>query len=126
MKTRSNPRGSRWDERSGTAVMLYVTCPDRRTASRIARAAIGERLAACANLIGPVRSLFRWQGRVQSASEVVLVLKTSARRTRQLGERVATLHPYTVPCVVALPVLGGHRPFLEWIREETARVPART
>jgi periplasmic divalent cation tolerance protein len=127
MKTRANPRRvpRRWAERPGAAMLIYVTCPGRRAALRIARAALGERLAACANLIGPMRSLFRWQGRVQAADEVVLILKTTGTLSRRLGERVAALHPYTVPCVVALPIAGGHAPFLDWIADATAPASAR-
>ncbi len=125
MKTPANPRRAprRWADRDGATMLIYVTCPGRRVALRIARAAVGERLAACANLIGPMRSLFRWQGRVQAAEEVVLILKTTRTLRRRLGERVAALHPYTVPCVVALPIAGGHAPFLDWIAAATA--PAR-
>ncbi len=99
--------------------LLYVTCPTRVAADRIATAVVGERLAACANLVPGMRSVYRWRGTVERAIETVLLLKTTARRTPALMRRIKALHPYEVPCIVVLPIAGGHGPFLRWIADET-------
>jgi periplasmic divalent cation tolerance protein len=105
-------------ERSA-AVVVYVTCSAATQADAIARALVGERLAACANIIPVMRSLYRWQGALESADETVLILKTAAARVAALTERVKQLHTYTVPCVVAVPVVDGSPEYLAWIAAET-------
>ena len=102
------------------AVLVYVTCSGPVQAEAIARAAIAERLAACANLIPGVRSLYRWQGAVESAEETVLILKTAAARVPALSARVAQLHSYAVPCVAAVPLVDGSPAYLAWIAAETS------
>ena len=105
---------------SPAAVVVYVTCSAPAQAEAIARHLIWERLAACANLIPGMRSLYRWQGALESAEETVLILKTTAGRVPALTERVKQLHTYTVPCVVAVPVVDGSPEYLAWIAAETA------
>lgn len=97
----------------------YVTTPDLPTAQAIARAAVEENLAACANFWPGMRSVYRWEGRVEEAQEAVLILKTRAELLPRLAQRVAELHPYAVPCVVGLPVSGGHAPYLDWLRSQS-------
>ena len=99
--------------------VALVTAPDEETGRRLATALVQERLAACANLLGGVTSIYRWQGEVEHASEVLLVLKTRADRADALRERVVALHPYEVPEVVFLEVSEGHVPYLDWVREES-------
>ena len=101
--------------------IAFATAPDADVAARIARALVEERLVACANLVANVRSIYRWQGRVEDDSEVMLVLKTHADRVEALAERLRALHPYDVPELVVLPVAGGLAPYLDWVRAETAR-----
>ena len=105
---------------SSAAVLVYITCRDPAQAEAIARPLVGERLAACANLIPGMRSLYRWQGALESAEETVLILKTTAVRVPALSARVKQLHTYTVPCVVAVPVVDGSPEYLAWIAAETA------
>ena len=105
---------------SSAAVVVYVTCSAPAQADAIARALVAEHLAACANIIPGMRSLYRWQGALESADEVVLILKTAAVRVAALTERVKQLHTYTVPCVVAVPVVDGSPEYLAWIAAETA------
>jgi periplasmic divalent cation tolerance protein len=100
----------------GVCVVL-VTAPDSDTAARIARSLVEERWIACANLVPGVRSIYRWQGRVEEDAEVLLVLKTSADRSEALAARVKALHPYEVPEVIALPVVGGSGAYLDWVVE---------
>jgi periplasmic divalent cation tolerance protein len=99
-------------------VVVLVTCPDGESAERIARALVEERLAACVNVGGDVRSIYRWRGKVEDADERLLVVKARADRLGDLTARVVELHPYDVPEVLALPVGGGLAPYLDWIRSE--------
>lgn len=101
------------------AVLIYVTTPDRDEAIRIARTVIGDRLAACANVLGAMTSVFRWEGAVQEEGEVALILKTEDSVVPRLTERIQELHTYTCPCVVAIPITAGNPAFLDWIAEET-------
>jgi len=98
--------------------VAFATAPDWETAARIARALVEERLAACANLVPGVRSIYRWQGRVEDESEVLLLLKTRADRVDALGARLRALHPYDLPELVALPAVGGLAGYLDWVRDE--------
>jgi len=100
--------------------IALATAPDAEVAARIARALVEERLVACANLVGSVRSIYRWQGRVEDADEVMLVLKTRVDRVDALAERLRALHPYDLPELVVLPVEGGLAPYLDWVRAESA------
>ena len=96
------------------------TAPDGETAARIARALVEERLAACVNLVPAVRSIYRWQDRVEDEAEVLLVIKTRAERVAALAARLRALHPYELPELVALPVAAGLGSYLEWVAAETA------
>ncbi len=101
------------------AVVVLVTAPTAERAAEIARAAVDERLAACGNVVPGVRSVYRWEGKVQEDEEVLLLLKTTRDRLEALRERILALHPYDVPEVIALPVEAGSAPYLAWIRAET-------
>jgi periplasmic divalent cation tolerance protein len=100
--------------------LIYVTTANRDEAVAIGRALVGERLAACANVIDGLTSIFRWQEAVQEDGETALILKTRADLVGPLTERVKTLHSYECPCVVALPIDAGNPAFLDWITEETS------
>jgi periplasmic divalent cation tolerance protein len=102
------------------AVFCYVTCPSRNEALAIARALVDERLAAGGNVLPGVASVYRWEGAVREAEEVVLILKTQARLGQRVVERVRALHSYACPCVVLLPLAGGNPAYLDWIRAETS------
>ena len=97
--------------------LLYVTAPDPECAERIASAAVGEQLAACANILPGVISLFRWDGSLCREQECILILKTTEVVAPALIERVRDLHPYDCPCIVELPVTGGHPDFLAWVAQ---------
>ena len=101
--------------RAADARVVLVTTPDVESARRIARALVEERQAACGNIVPGVTSIFRWQGAVQEQAEALLVLKTSAERMSGLSSRIAELHPYDVPEVLALPVDQGSGSYLEWL-----------
>lgn len=99
--------------------MVLVTAPSQEVAGELARQVVEERLAACVNVIGGVRSVFRWEGAIDEAEEVLLLLKTRADRVDALRDRVVSLHPYEVPEFVVLPIAQGLEPYLGWIRAET-------
>ena len=87
----------------------------------IARTVVGERLAACANLLGAIQSVYWWEGKICEGKEVALVLKTSNARKTELIDRIKQLHSYDCPCVVCLPIADGNPDFLNWIREEAVK-----
>jgi len=103
-----------------TMCWVYMTAPSAEEARRIGRILVEERLAACVNVIPGMTSLYWWQGKIEEGQETVLIGKTRQDLVDRLTTRVKALHSYTVPCVVALPILGGNPDFLRWIGEETA------
>jgi periplasmic divalent cation tolerance protein len=98
---------------------LYITTPSRDVAETIARTLVEERLAACVNIMAGIRSIYRWEGKVEAASEVVLIAKSRAAHFKQLEKRVRELHPYDCPCIVAWPIEAGYQPYLDWLAQET-------
>lgn len=98
---------------------VYLTFGDRDDARRVAGALLERRLIACANLFPAGSSLYRWQGEVVEEPEMVMICKTAADRVAELREAVAELHPYDVPCVVALSAADGLPAYLDWVVEET-------
>ena len=102
-----------------TAQLVYVTTGSMEEARRIGRALVEERLAAAVNIIAGVTSIYRWDGAIREANEVVVVAKTQEERLGALTARVREMHAYDCPGVVALPVVGGSEPYLRWIAAET-------
>jgi len=99
---------------------LYVTASNADEAKKIGETLVQERLVACANILGPIASIYWWQGQVQRETEAVLIAKTRAELVERVIARVKALHSYTVPCVVSLPIEQGNPDFLAWIATETA------
>lgn len=106
------------------AVFVYITVDSADAARRIARVLVEERLAACANLIDGMRSVYRWKGKIEEAAEIVLIAKTRDDLLQSLTDRVRALHIYECPCVVGLPAIGGNQEYLEWIALETRETAA--
>jgi periplasmic divalent cation tolerance protein len=104
---------------SGVIIVL-VTCPNRRVAGSIARALVVEHLAACANIIPGLTSIYRWEGKLCRDREVLVLVKTRRSRFAALARRVRGLHPYSVPEIIALPVALGSQAYLTWVTEATA------
>ena len=102
-----------------TSSMIYITTSSRDEALRIGRAVVADRLAACANVLPGITSVYRWQGEIQEDGESSLILKTRSDLVARLTARVKELHSYDCPCVVALPITAGNPDFLQWIAEET-------
>jgi len=97
------------------ARIVLSTCPDARTAESVARALVEERLAACVNLVPGVRSIYRWQDAIEEADEVLMVIKTTSANVDALTKRVAQLHPYEVPEVIALEATDVSDAYLAWL-----------
>lgn len=100
-------------------VRVETTVDTKDGAERVARAVIEHQVAACAQVSGPITSFFRWEGQVQNDQEWMVVIKTTADRLDALTTRVLDVHPYDVPEIVAVPVVGGNPAYLDWVREET-------
>ena len=100
-------------------LVVLVTCPTR-SAGKLAKLLVEKRLAACVNILPRIQSVFRWKGKVDRASETLLIMKTTSKRFASLTRAVCASHPYDVPEVIALPVTAGHQPYLEWIRQSVA------
>jgi len=96
-----------------------MTAGSRDEALAIGRALVRERLAACVNVLGPMTSVYEWRGETHEDAEVAFLAKTRRDLVPRLSERVRALHSYDCACVVALPIQGGHAPFLEWIGAQT-------
>jgi len=104
-------------------IIVLVTCGSRKEARKIARALVERRLAACVSAIGvPVASTYRWKGKVETAKEFLLLIKTSKKRLAAVRDAVRELHSYEVPEIIALPIAAGSRDYLDWI---AASVKAR-
>ena len=100
-------------------VVVFITCGSEEEASKIAHALVDERLAACANMISPIRSIYRWQGKICDEREWLLVVKTRETRFQDLEKKVKSLHSYQVPEIISLPILAGSSSYLSWLEEST-------
>ena len=102
-----------------SAVVAYITTQDRAEALRIGKALLEARLAACINVLEGMQSMYWWQGKLEEASECVLLAKSSASRREGIIAKVRELHGYSVPCVVFWPLEGGNPDYLAWIEKES-------
>jgi len=102
-------------EASPLALVVLCTVPSLEEGRRLAKELVGRRLAACVNLIPRVESIYRWQGAVESAEEVLLIMKTTTPRFAELRDKIAELHSYDVPEILALPVSDGSATYLDWL-----------
>jgi|SRR5712691_4791574 len=106
----------------GSRIVL-VTCGTLKEARRIARTAVGRRLAACVNIIlSPAESFYTWKGKVERAREYLLVMKTTAKRLAELENEVKRLHSYDVPEFIALSIVAGSGDYLAWLQESVKRL----
>lgn len=109
-----------------SVVVVHSACPDAATAERLARALVGERLAACVNVLPGLRSTYRWDGAIEQADEVLLLAKTTHARLPACIDRLQALHPYELPEVIAVEAAGGLAPYLAWVADETRPDPTPT
>jgi len=102
------------------AILVLTTLPTADGAAEVAKTVVDEKLAACANILPALRSIYRWEGKVQDENEVLVLLKTRQAQYERLEARILELHPYDVPEILAIPIEGGHRTYLDWVASETA------
>ena len=100
-------------------LIVFVTVPSSEKGEELANAVVAERLAACVNLLGPLQSIYRWQGEICRETEHLLLIKTTRARYVELEARVCELHPYDVPEVIAVPIACGSAPYLAWLQGAT-------
>lgn len=103
---------------------MLTTVPDASHAETIARTLVDERCAACVTIGAPVRSLYHWRGKIETADEVPLAIKTTSGSYEAVERLIRALHPYELPEIVALPITGGLAPYLDWIAAESERSKA--
>lgn len=99
--------------------IVYITVGKKEEAEKIGEELVSSRLAACVNIIDKMESFYWWEGKVQKDHEVVLIAKTKEVLVSRLIEKVKSLHSYSCPCIVSLPISDGYQPFLDWIDKET-------
>lgn len=101
------------------ALLVISNCPDRTVAETLAHTLVERRLAACVNILAPCRSVYQWQGAIETAEEFPVLIKTTATAYPALEAAIAELHPYSVPEIIALPITAGAAPYLAWLAGET-------
>ena len=102
--------------RNPGVIVVLVTCPGQEVGEKIARTVVEDRLAACVNILPGLTSIYRWEGKVCRDAETLLIIKTRRSKFSALSSRVKALHPYSVPEVLALPVVAGSDSYLSWVR----------
>jgi periplasmic divalent cation tolerance protein len=100
-------------------VIVFITAPNKKEAIKINGILLSKRIVACANIIGAVDSYFWWKGRREKANECLLIAKTTRRLVNKLIRIVKSLHSYEVPEIIAMPVIAGYKPYLDWVEKET-------
>ncbi|MFB2623096.1 MULTISPECIES: divalent-cation tolerance protein CutA [Methanothermobacter] len=101
--------------------LIYITTSDQEESARIGRRLVGERLAACVNIIPSIKSFYHWEGSLEEDEESVLIVKTTSELTQQIIKRVRELHSYDNPCIISIPITGGSRDYLEWLNNEVKK-----
>jgi periplasmic divalent cation tolerance protein len=105
-------------ERTTEKIVVLVTCGSVKEARKIGRSLVEERLAACVNVLqSPVESIYRWKGKVDTAAEFLMIIKSSRERFAALAERIKALHSYDIPEIIALPIEKGSRDYLAWLTD---------
>ncbi|RJR17569.1 MAG: divalent-cation tolerance protein CutA [Desulfobacteraceae bacterium] len=102
-------------------VMVYITTSSYSEAKSIGEAIVSERLAACVNILEGMHAIYWWEEKIQKEQEVIIIAKTRKELLSNLIEKVRSMHSYTCPCILSLPITGGYSPFLEWISLETLK-----
>jgi periplasmic divalent cation tolerance protein len=106
---------------SNDMVVVLVTAPSFEEATKVSQLVVEGRLAACATVIDSVRSIFRWEGKISSEQEALILIKTTVLRFAELVARIKEHHSYAVPEIIALPVVMGSEEYLKWVRQETRK-----
>ncbi len=108
-------------EKHDIEIAIFITAPGEDEAARIARCLVEEKLAACVNIVRNIRSIYRWQGKIEDDTEVLMIVKSQKRLLDAVSARVGELHSYDVPEVIAIPITGGSEDYLNWLRASTGQ-----
>lgn len=100
-------------------IIVFITTSNEDEASKIARTLVESKLAACVNIVRNLRSIYRWQGKIEDESEILMIVKTQKRLFQSLAQKVREMHSYTVPEIIAMPVIEGSEDYLKWLKEVT-------
>jgi len=100
-------------------IVVFITTSNEDEAAKISRALVESRLAGCVNIIRDIRSIYSWQGKIEDEPEVLMIAKTRKPLLDAFMKKVKELHSYTVPEIIALPIIGGSEDYLKWLREVT-------
>lgn len=100
------------------AIVVFCTCADEDQALRMASPLIRDRLAACVNILPAVRSVYRWKEEIETAQEILLLIKTTQERFPAVRDRIAQLHSYETPEIIALPIIEGSEKYLSWLQQQ--------
>ncbi len=103
------------------AVVIFTNYPDKQGAIALAEALIEQQLAACVNVLSPCSSIYRWQGKIEAAEEMPVLIKTQQRHYERVEQLIKMMHPYELPEVIVVPIADGSPAYLQWITAETAR-----
>jgi periplasmic divalent cation tolerance protein len=100
-------------------IIVFITAPSEDEAAKIATAVVETRLAGCVNIIKNIRSIYRWEGKIENEDEVLMIVKTRKELFKSLAKKVKELHSYSVPEIIALPIVDGSEDYLQWLRKVT-------
>lgn len=101
--------------------LVMVTCPNKESANRIASSLTSKKLAACVNITQEIRSIYRWKGKIEESRELLLIVKTRKGLLGKITQEVKLNHPYQVPEVIVLPIVGGSQEYIKWLIKETSQ-----
>ena len=102
-------------------IVVFVTCPDKSVAEKIADGLIKEKLAACVNITGEVNSVYFWKGNIEKDQEYLMIIKTTEELFEKLEKFIKDSHPYTVPEIIGMPIIKGSKEYLDWIDQTVSR-----
>jgi periplasmic divalent cation tolerance protein len=103
------------------ALVVYITAPSEEEGAKIARTLVEERLAGCVNIVPEIRSIYSWQGKIEDEKEVLLIVKTRLKLFNALKSRVLNMHSYSVPEIIALPIVDGSEEYIKWLKDATTQ-----
>lgn len=106
-------------------IVIFITCPHKKEANKIAQKLVEKKLAACVNIVEKVESFFWWQGKVERANEALLIIKSKKEKLAKIIKAVKLMHSYAVPEVIALPISGGNKSYLRWVNESCKSISNR-
>jgi periplasmic divalent cation tolerance protein len=106
-------------------VFAYIVLPTIEIARKLGRKMVDEQIVACVNILPGMQAIYRWEGRIEDANEVVMIAKSTAERFSDIVDFMALEHPYDVPCIVALPLVDGEATYMKWIVDNSGAVPIK-